>query len=264
MSLLMNSTFNSRNNHSNQTKHTNFGKVSAMQPSALTSRTLASKIRSLAAFLLLTLAFTPHAHAEELIWNNVVAYGSGDGSPCRFNPQTPSQNNVIWTAAGGDLSIILTNWSVSLPKIARLAGGKLTTSSICTFDATVTIPRGYYLKTLSQTLVTGVMKDKLVSGGITSNGFLFQTLIPLNQINMIFRPDQALSNALLNVNNTQIITQPFIQSLCQASRQVSFTTKFRFQLVGVGIRPFPQLGLQANVDGSDVHFGLDSSLERCP
>jgi hypothetical protein len=170
---------------------------------------------------------------------------------------------VIWTAAGGDLSIILTKWGVSLPKLARLGGGKLSTTSICNFEATVTIPRGYYLKTLSQTLVVGVIKDRLVTGGISSNGYLFQTLVPLNQINLPFRPDQALNNALLNVNNTQIFVEPFITGFCQASRLAPYTTQFKFQLIGLGIRPFPQLGLQANVDGSDVHFGMDSSLERC-
>jgi hypothetical protein len=215
------------------------------------------------AVLFFAMAVSSPAVAEDLIWNSVTAHGSGDGTPCRYNPSNPSQNNIIWTAAGGDLSIILYSWGVSLPKLARFGGGKLTTSSICTFSANVTIPRGYYLKTLSQTLVVGVMKDRLVSGGISSNGFLFQTLIPLNQINMIFRPDQSLSNALLNVSNTQIFVEPYISALCQASRVAPYTTQFKFQLVGGAMRPFPQLGLQANVDGSDVHFGMDSSLERC-
>jgi hypothetical protein len=148
--------------------------------------------------------------------------------------------------------------------LARFTGGKLTTSTICNFNASVTIPRGYYLRTLTQTLVVGVMKDRLVSGGISSNGYLFQTLIPLNQINLVFRPDQALNNALMNVTNTQIMADSFIQTFCQASRFAAFTTQFKFQLVGGAARPFPQLGLQANVDGSDVNFGMDSSLERCP
>lgn len=213
--------------------------------------------------LLLLLSLGGNARAEDLIWNSVTAYGSGDGTPCQYNPSTPAQNNVIWTAAGGDLSIILTNWGISLPKLARFGGGKLTTSSTCTFIASVTVPRGHYLKTLSQTLVVGVMKDKLVAGGISSNGYLFQSLIPLNQINMVFRPDEAINNALLNVSNTQIFVQPYISGLCQASRLAPYTTQFKFQLVGGAARPFPQLGMQANVDGSDVHFGMDSSLERC-
>lgn len=217
----------------------------------------------LSALILLLLSATSIAHAEDLVWNSVRATGSGDGTPCHFNPNTPARNNVIWTAAGGDLSLILTQWGVSLPKLARFGGGKLSTTSICNFEATVTIPRGYYLKTLSQTLVVGVMKDRLVTGGISSNGYLFQTLVPLNQINLPFRPDQALNNALLNVNNTQIFVEPYISALCQASRLAAYTTQFKFQLIGLGIRPFPQLGLQANVDGSDVHFGMDSSLERC-
>jgi hypothetical protein len=56
----------------------------------------------------------------------------------------------------------------------------------------------------------------------------------------------------------------FNKTFCQASRFAPFTTQFKFQLAGAGVRPFPQLGLQANVDGSDVNFGMDSSLERCP
>jgi hypothetical protein len=204
------------------------------------------------------------ASAEELIWNSVTAHGSGDGIPCLLNPNQPARNNVVWSAAGGDLSIILTTWGVSLPKLARFTGGKLTTSTVCNFNASVTIPRGYYLRTLTQTLVVGVMKDRLVTGGISSNGYLFQTLVPLNQINLVFRPEQALNSALLNVTNTQIMADAFIQTFCQASRLAAFTTQFKFQLVGGAARPFPQLGLQANVDGSDVNFGMDSSLERCP
>lgn len=220
--------------------------------------------RVLSAAFILWSATSGSAYAEDLIWNSITAHGSGDGTPCRFDPSTPERNNVTWSAAGGDLSIILTNWGVSLPKLARWGGGKLTTSSTCSFIASVTIPRGYYLRTLSQTLVIGVMKDRLVSGGISSNGYLFQTLIPLNQINMIFRPDEALNNALLHESNTQIFVEPYITSVCQISRLTAYTTQFKFQLFGAGARPFPQLGLQANVDGSDVQFGMDSSLERCP
>ncbi|MEY4065910.1 MAG: hypothetical protein RIR26_2118 [Pseudomonadota bacterium] len=218
----------------------------------------------LALSLLAALLFAPNAHAEDLIWNSISASGSGDGTPCHYRSDTPERNNVLWSAAGGDLSIILTQWSVSLPKVARFTGGRLSTTSICNFTASVTVPRGYYLKTLSQTLVVGVMKDKLVTGGISSNGFLFQTLIPLNQINLLFKPDQALNSALLTAHNTQIFVEPYISGLCQASRLAPLTAQFRFTLAGGGLRPFPQLGLQANVDGSDVQFGMDSSLERCP
>ncbi|MEN9810237.1 MAG: hypothetical protein RLZZ488_1804 [Pseudomonadota bacterium] len=234
-----------------------------MLHTSLTPHLLPRKLRVLLACLVSVFCTAQTVDAQELIWNSVTASGSGDGTPCRLDPSNPSRNNVIWSAAGGDLSIILTSWGVFLPKLARL-GGKLTTSTICNFNATVTIPRGYYLRTLTQTLVVGVMKDRLVSGGISSNGYLFQTLIPLNQINMVFRPDQALNNALLNATNTQIMADAFIQTFCQASRLSAFTTQFKFQLVGGAARPFPQLGLQANVDGSDVNFGMDSSLERCP
>lgn len=203
------------------------------------------------------------AQAADLIWNDVTAHGSGDGVPCRYKTKNPHRNNVLWSAAGGDLSIILTNWGISLPKIARFTGGKLATSSVCNFTATVTIPQGYYLKTLAQTLVVGVQKDPLTSGAISSNGYLFQTLVPLNQINMVFRPDQTIHNELMYETNTQIFVEPYISALCQASRVTPFTTQFKFQLVGGAVRPFPQLGIEANVDGSDVQFGLDSSLERC-
>lgn len=235
-----------------------------MLHTGLTPQRLTQALRVIIACVFIALSPAQTSLAEDLIWNEVTARGSGDGTPCRLDPRTPSQNNVIWSAAGGDLSIILTSWGISLPKLARFTGGKLTTSSICNFTATVTIPRGYYLRTLTQTLVVGVIKDRLVSGGISSNGYLFQTLIPLNQINLVFRPDQALNNELMNVTNTQIMADAFIRTFCQASRVASFTTQFKFQLVGGGVRPFPQLGLQANVDGSDVNFGLDSSLERCP
>lgn len=235
-----------------------------MLRSGFTSPFFLPLFRVLLACLSLILFPALTAQAEDLVWNSVVATGSGDGTPCRLDPRNPSQSNVVWSAAGGDLSIILQSWGVSLPKLARFGGGPLTTSTVCNFTATVTIPRGHYLRTLTQTLVVGVIKDKLVTGGISSNGYLFQTLIPLNQINLVFRPDQAINNALMNVTNTQIMADAFIKTFCQASRLAAFTTQFKFQLVGGAARPFPQIGLQANVDGSDVNFGMDSSLERCP
>ncbi|MEN9826082.1 MAG: hypothetical protein RI953_1827 [Pseudomonadota bacterium] len=235
-----------------------------MQHSSRTSRIATLFCRAILACFFASLLPAEAARAEDLVWNSVTASGSGDGTPCRLDPNNPHLDNVVWSAAGGDLSIILTTWGVSLPKLARFGGGKLTTNTVCNFTATVTIPQGYYVRTLTQTLVVGVMKDRLVSGGISSNGYLFQTLVPLNQINLVFRPDQALNNALMNVTNTQIMQPAFNKTFCQASRFAPFTTQFKFQLAGAGVRPFPQLGLQANVDGSDVNFGMDSSLERCP
>ncbi|NBW81503.1 hypothetical protein EBR21_07085, partial [bacterium] len=160
-------------------------KVTPMQHSSRTPLFATLFRRAILACFLATLLTVQAAHAEDLVWNSVTANGSGDGTPCRLDPNNPSLDNVAWSAAGGDLSIILTTWGVSLPKLARFGGGKLTTNTVCNFIATVTIPQGYYVRTLTQTLVVGVMKDKLVGGGISSNGYLFQTLVPLNQINMV-------------------------------------------------------------------------------
>lgn len=68
-----------------------------------------------AALCLSTVLGGKEAKAADLIWNDVVAQGSGDGVPCRYKTKNPARNNVFWSAAGGDLSLILTNWGISFP-----------------------------------------------------------------------------------------------------------------------------------------------------
>lgn len=72
--------------------------------------------------LFIALLSSSQAHAEDLVWNSVLANGSGDGTPCRLNPDDPSRDNVYWSAAGGDLSLVLTSWGLSLPKLVRFTG----------------------------------------------------------------------------------------------------------------------------------------------
>ena len=216
-----------------------------------------------ASLVLSSLVLPGAALAQELVWNSVKAFGGGDGLRCNLNPADPASANVYWSSAGGDLSLIFTTFGLNLPKSTRF-GGMLAFSTSCNVEASVTIPQGYFIRTLSQSLTVGIIKDPGTTGAISTNGFLFQTQVPLNQINMILEAAQGVNNVLFTRDNTQIFNDIERAIQCALTTAGPLTTSFKFQMLGVAARPLPFLGVLANLDGSDLNFGLAPSLESCP
>ena len=208
------------------------------------------------------LAAAPAALAQDLQWNNVRAVGGGDGERCKLDPATGA-GNVLFVDNGGQISFIFQTFGINLPKSRNPLSGKLAFSASCNVEADVTIPQGYFVRTLSQSIVGGVLKDPGASGGLSTNAFLFQNQIPINQINMLFKPEEKIFNALVTRENTQVFLPAQAAIMCAATAGGPMRTKFKFQMLAAGAKALPFLNFQVNIDGSDVVYGLESSLESC-
>lgn len=202
------------------------------------------------------------ALAQDLVFENVRAVGGGDGDRCTLDPVT-GQGNVLFVDNGAQISFIFQTFGVNLPRSSNPFGGKLTWSASCNVEADVVIPQGYYVKTFSQSIVGGVLKDSGTTGAISTNAFLFQRQIPLNQINMVFKPEEKILNALVSRENTQIFQAAQTAIMCAATAGGPVRTQFKFQMLSAGARPLPFLNFVANIDGSDIVYGVVSSLEQC-
>lgn len=202
------------------------------------------------------------ALAQDLVFENIRAVGGGDGERCRLDPTT-GEGNVLFVDNGSQVSFIFTTFGINLPRSRNPLSGRLAWSASCNVEADVIIPQGYFVKTLSQSIVGGVLKDSGTSGGISTNAFLFQNQIPLNQINMAFRPEEKILNALVTRENTQIFLSSQTAIMCAATAAGPVRTKFKFQMLAAGAKPLPFLNFVANIDGSDLVYGVQPSLERC-
>jgi hypothetical protein len=217
-------------------------------------------VLSLATTLLFTHAMA--GFAQEVSLENIRAYGGGDGSRCTLDPST-GQGNVLYVANGMQLSLIFDTFGINLPKSRNPFSGPLAWSASCNIEADFVIPQGYAVKTLSQSVVGGVFKDVGPAGGISTNAFLFQDKIPLNQINWAFGPGEKLFNVLVNKENTQVFTQQQVALMCAATAPGTLRTKLKFQMLAAGARPVPFMNFQANIDAGDLVYGLVPSLVAC-
>lgn len=207
-------------------------------------------------------AASSNALAQEVIFENVRAVGGGDGERCRLDPRT-GEGNVLFVDNGSQISFIFQTFGINLARSRSPLSGRLAWSASCNVEADVIIPQGYAVRTLAQSLVGGVLKDSGTSGGISTNAFLFQNQIPLNQINMIFKPEERILSALITRNNTQIFLPDQVRLMCAASAAGPVRTKFKFQMLAAGAKPLPFLNFVANIDGSDIVYDLQPSLVAC-
>lgn len=212
-----------------------------------------------------TLAPTVAQANEELVWKKVKAIGGGDGQRCFYRKNAdPSRNNVFWTSAGSEIAFVLSSFGIDLPASPNPFSGSLKFASSCNIEAEVKVPQGHFIATLTQTLSYGIVKDAGATGGITSGAFLFQNDIPLNQINLVAPPDQAINDPLFTKTNTQIFDNQTRRVQCGLTAGGPLTTVFKLQLLAAGARPLPLLNLIINVDSADVEYALEPSLQRCP
>jgi hypothetical protein len=228
---------------------------------AISKATSAATALALGALGLAATAATP-ALAQDLIFENVRAVGGGDGERCRLDPAT-GEGNLLFVDNGAQVSFIFSTFGINLPRSRSPFSGVLAWSASCNVEADIIIPQGYFVRTLSQSIVGGVLKDSGTTGGISTNAFLFQNQIPLNQINMAFRPEEKILNALVSRENTQVFLPAQTAIMCAATAAGPMRTKFKFQMLAAGAKPLPFLNFVANIDGSDLVYGVESSLGRC-
>lgn len=210
-----------------------------------------------------TLAVSAASLANELEWNNLRAIGGGNGKRCFFK-EGDSRSNVEMDVSGNNVTFVFDSFGIDLKR--KFGGGPLKYDASCNVEADVTIPQGYYIATLTQSLIVGIRKDPGTTGGLSSNGFLFQTLVPVNQINLPLGPKLELDTPLYDglAPNKQIFDSATIAAQCAATASGPMQTVFKFQLLAAGVRPLPMLRLQVNVDSGDLSYGLQPTLLRCP
>ena len=201
-------------------------------------------------------------YAQDVTFENVRAFGGGDGERCSLDPAN-GQGNVLFVDNGAQISFIFTTFGINLARSRTPFSGRLAWSASCNVEADLIVPQGYFIRTLSQSVVGGVIKDIGASGAISTNAFLYQNTVPLNQINMVFRPDEKILQALITKENTQIFKQAEISAMCAASAGGPVRTKFKFQMLAAGAKAAPFINFQANIDGSDLVYGIESSIEPC-
>jgi hypothetical protein len=200
--------------------------------------------------------FPAIALSQEIEWENIRAIGGGDGERC-------SLENVQATVAGGQVSFLFQKVGIFLAKSSNPFKGRLAYSSSCNVEAEIKIPAGFYINTITQSLTFGAQKDVGPSGGISTNGFLFQTKIPLNQINVVYSPKQQIFNAFEEKQNTQYLGEIGQKIQCEISQNTEFKTKFKLQILAAGAKPAPFMSFIVNVDASDVVYALRPQLFPC-
>lgn len=211
-------------------------------------------------FLALGFVFlsTSAALGQNVTWEKVKVVGGGDGERC-------NQANVIFVPTGQEANFTLSTFGISMPRKNQIFGGRLSWSASCNLTATVVIPQGFYMRTLTQDLSGSVLKDYGAAGALSSNGFLFQSQVPLNQINIVLKPDEVYdsSNGFIEKRNTQIFDLTTVKAQCALTRNQPLRTEFKFQLLAAGARPVQLVNFLMNIASQDVFFRLDSSLGSC-
>jgi hypothetical protein len=200
------------------------------------------------------------AFSADLQWKSFKAVGGGDGTACHYRDNDPN-NNVQIVPNGGVVSFLFNTVGIYL----NSATSALAHSMSCNVEAKVVVPRGYYVDTFGQFISVGVLKDAGTVGGISSNAFLFQKQIPINQLNLPFG-GEAINEPQINKSNTQIFTKDQKRIMCLATAFSPLTTVFKFQVLAVGSRPNTQKMFVTQIDGTDVDvvtLNIAPSIKSC-
>lgn len=197
------------------------------------------------------------AQGVELGWRNVRATGGGDGERCYFREGQDDRNNTYWTSAGGEFSVLFRSFGISLPAERVFWGRAMARSASCNIEAEMVIPQGHYLSTFKQILIGGVQKSPGTTGGISSNGFVFQQDIPLNQINIVFRAEERHDiGDWFEQENTQRFQDWQKKIQCATTALAPMRTRFKLQILAAGARVLPIQAFVLNVDSNDVSFRI--------
>jgi hypothetical protein len=206
------------------------------------------------------LSFAPvtAAFSQDISWEKVKIFGGGHGERC-------NDSNSAFVPTGPEASFLLSTFGINMPKSRGMKLDPQSRNSSCNLEAAITIPQGYYMKTLTQKLSLSVLKDIGATGGISTNGFVFQNQIPVNQINVFLKPEEVYrpENSVIERTNVQIFSPEVKSIMCAQSAFGPLRTVFKLQLLTTGNRLFTNQGFLLNVGNQDVVFGLSPSIVPC-
>jgi hypothetical protein len=208
-------------------------------------------------------------------WNVSAAraVGGGDKPRCYYNPSKPTENNVQLVDAGSQLSIIFTTFGINLPRVNNSISGVLAYNSSCNLEIPVVVPQGTYVKSLTQTVVGGIIKEKGTSGGVAANAYLFQNAVPVNQVTLVELDPRAVQlSGLFSQTKTREFAPESKATQCALTARGPATTTFKYQLLSFGARrpSFDPATMRPilpaflfNLDAADFTLQLGPELGSC-
>lgn len=136
----------------------------------------------------------------------------------------------------------------------------------CSINATVTLPKGYYVKTISQIFTTKLVKELSGFGGISSRGYFLQDLYPLNSLSITFDPTQSIpaSDTDFVRSSTQTLAQESMYAQCAKTVLSSSDMSFKFSIDAALTRPLPYTNFTMSYGDNDFQFSVNSEIAPCP
>ena len=195
---------------------------------------------------------TAQAQSNELIWRPELAVANGSG--CRL------QNGVgdpVVVAFGSTVSVLFGLMGVdSLMGVDLPAGGpnqRLADIKNCSVRIPVTIPRGYYIVELTQTLTYGVNKTHGSSGKITTLDSILDSSVGSLSVAI---PRGSIQQPALTESKTRYLR---IEA-CGASSRSGF---YRTDVATSGQRDSSRETFILRAEGVDIHYDIKCRTRAC-
>lgn len=220
-------------------------------------------------FLVLSLSFGSFsaARADELSWQTLLIKGEGKAAIC-------NDSTVITSYAGNNAAFIFTNLAVNIPANTPHQGNS--EFGACQVRTRVTIPRGMYLESISQSVIGGVIKSQGARGFMRSSYFMqragtgtpaFPTLDEFGTImrgEIRFNALEDRNDAMLVIHGERAFRPVERQTICQVSRNRPVNVDLIMRAAVGGTRTAADQTVLIEVDSADVRFDVGAKLAYCP
>jgi hypothetical protein len=193
--------------------------------------------------------------AQDIDFEITDVRGSGNAVDC-------DENGVFTLASGGDHSLVLSDFGVEVDNSVKRA---LHRTTKCTIKGVYTIPKGYFLKTLSSNLSYGVVKTTgsaplIVAKLSFSRPAIFHSLYMVER----FRRNEVLNEPLLMLSATRATSKQDRRQQCQLTKNGDYRLSSKLELyMSTGVVTGKKSSVIINIDGFDTSFDLTSSIYPC-
>lgn len=198
----------------------------------------------------------------ELQWHDFRVSGGGDGERCYYNPSDPINSNVHLVTAGNEGSFLFQSFGISLPG-GDANNSVLKQKSECQLDAFVTIPRGIYVQSLSQTICSAIIKSDNTEGRFSTNAYIFQNRFPISALDVRLYRNRVLHEPMICWSQDHHFSLHDAHRQCELTQNWPANTSFRFAINLQGERATPNHTFLLNVDSVDFQFNLNPVMARC-
>lgn len=195
---------------------------------------------------------TAVAYGQEVSWDEAGASLTGDG--CEKNV------NAYVISFGTDVSLIFSNLGVQLSGQT----GPTAASRGCNFRIPATVPLGYFVGDLSQTLIYGVTKS--ADADVTLKNIAKFFNLPVTTPEVSLGRGQAVNDPFLSQSRRDRFSvgrsSGWVKAWCKRDR--SLVSNFQGRISIRGQRKNKEETLIAFVDGLDLKYEIDAQVTACP